>query len=188
LRSLLDDRFGPFDFDPAPHPLPGGYDGLDPAVRWGNRNFLNPPFVNLDQWVIKAVQELRDHGHETLLLCPFRPHMKWWLTHLSGKFAILPVIGYVRFKGYLDELPTSLACVWISSEPVSAELRTMQHAVFRPLEMARRANAGRLSHDQACARFPGAIVDNTDRVLLTGPVRPFEGVVSPPSKKPKTTT
>ena len=179
LLGLLAVRFGPFDFDPAPDPKPEGFDGLAPDTRWGKRNFLNPPFFNLDKWVAKAITELREHGNQTLILGPFRPHLKWWLTDISGKFAVLPIIGYVRFRGYKDELPHPLVCIWFSHEPVPPEMLRLQHAIFRPLEVARIRTNRRCTHDTACQGFPGAIVDMDGQFMCEGPVAPFmqlEGV------------
>jgi hypothetical protein len=174
LLGLLGQEFGPFDFDPAPDPKPEGFDGLAADTRWGKKNFLNPPFYNLDQWVEKAITELNDHDNETLLLGPFRPHLKWWLTTVSGKFPVLPIIGYVRFRGYKDELPHPLVCIWFTKRLVPPEMFRMQCAIYRPLEVARLAVGKRCKHDVACRDYPGALVDGAGDILVYGPVVPFE--------------
>ena len=42
MMKELNDEFD-FDYDPCPLPRPEGYDGLE--VEWGQRNYVNPPFV-----------------------------------------------------------------------------------------------------------------------------------------------
>lgn len=65
LYRALDAEFR-FDFDPCPHPLPDGFDGL--TCEWGQSNYVNPPFgkilhegrpVGVSAWVRKALLEYR---------------------------------------------------------------------------------------------------------------------------------
>jgi hypothetical protein len=44
LYRKLNEEFA-FDFDPAPFPLPAGFDGL--TVEWGKSNYVNPPFGSI---------------------------------------------------------------------------------------------------------------------------------------------
>lgn len=186
LLGLLSAKFGPFDCDPAPYPRPAGFDGLDPGTPWGRRNYLNPPFFNLEPWVLRCELELRERGNETLLLCPMRCHMAWWHRIIAGRHAVYPIQGYVRFKGYKDELPHPLVCVWFGASAATPAALQMQEAILRPLDVARLSSGGgagarggsggRLSHDRACAEHPGAFVDATGTVVLRGPVVPPEPV------------
>ena len=64
-----------FDFDPCPHPLPKGFNGL--ARSWGHCNFVNPPFraddntegQPLSSWVKKAIEEQKK-GRTSVLVLP----------------------------------------------------------------------------------------------------------------------
>ncbi len=44
LYAELDAEFS-FDFDPCPHPVPPGFDGL--TCEWGKSNYVNPPFGSI---------------------------------------------------------------------------------------------------------------------------------------------
>jgi hypothetical protein len=65
LYAQLNAEFN-FDFDPCPHPLPEGFDGL--TCDWGARNYVNPPFGSIihqgkkkgpTAWARKAIAEWR---------------------------------------------------------------------------------------------------------------------------------
>ena len=187
LLGLLGARFGPFDFDPAPYPLPPGFDGLHPDTVWGKCNFVNPPFADLEQWAVRAVHELDARGNTTLLLVPMRPHLRVWHELLAGRFAMYPVMGYVRFRGYADELPYTMAAVWISNDVMPESHYRAAVAILRPIDLMRDARKvdvdgkpapkGRVTHDIACATYPGALIDRDGTLLFKGPVCAFHPIV-----------
>jgi hypothetical protein len=49
----------------------------------------------------------------------------------------------------------------------------LQHAIFRPLEVARIRGSKHYTHDTACMEFPGAIVNMNCEFQCEGPVAPF---------------
>ena len=180
LYGLLNTAYGPFDFDPAPHPRPQGFDGLSPGTPWGKCNFLNPPFESLEPWVNRALEELGTHGATTVLLCQHRPYLPWWQTALAGR-PMLVMTRYVKFKGYTSDLPVSLVAVVITNSVFPEPFLRLQVYIRRPLDIMRELMPGRRPlHDHACAAFGGRIVDHTGQVLHQGPVVPVEPGEGPP--------
>ena len=59
LYDELNDEFN-FDFDPCP--LNSTFNGLE--VKWGKRNFINPPYSNVKGFLIKAHEELENGNVE----------------------------------------------------------------------------------------------------------------------------
>jgi len=94
----LDNEFH-FDFDPCP--LNPTFDGLE--ISWKKRNFINPPYSNIDGFLRKGLKEL-DNGNADLLvyLIPARTDTKWFHTYIypyfkRGLCEIRFVRGRVRF-------------------------------------------------------------------------------------------
>jgi hypothetical protein len=105
LLEQLAAEFGPFDFDPCPHPLPAGFDGL--TCEWGKRNYVNPPFGSImhqgrkkgpTAWVRKALEEHRK-GKTVVLVYPID---KWILMLLKEIGAKVRNLGDVRWLATED--------------------------------------------------------------------------------------
>ena len=86
IYGPLDAVFG-FDFDPCPHPLPAGFDGL--TCEWGRVNWVNPPFGSIlhegkkkgpTAWMRKAIAE-QQKGKTSVVVYPID---KWVLMMLSA--------------------------------------------------------------------------------------------------------
>jgi hypothetical protein len=100
-------EFGPFDFDPCPHPKPDDFDGL--TCEWeGERIYVNPPFGSIihdgkkkgpTAWVRKAIAEWQK-GKLVVLVYPID---KWVLMLLK---AIIGEHGDVRNLGDVKWLAT----------------------------------------------------------------------------------
>src|SRR6185369_2113951 len=105
LLAELAAEFGPFDFDPCPHPLPEGFDGL--TCEWGQRNYVNPPFGSImhqgrkkgpTAWVRKALAE-HAKGKTVVLVYPID---KWILMLLKAIGAKVRNLGDVRWLATED--------------------------------------------------------------------------------------
>lgn len=106
LYEKLDREFGPFDFDPCPHPKPEDFDGL--TCEWGARNYVNPPFGSIlhegkkkgpTAWMRKAIEEQRK-GKLSVVVYPID---KWILMMLAaiGETSVRN-LGDVRWNAIED--------------------------------------------------------------------------------------
>jgi hypothetical protein len=82
-------------------------DGL--ALEWLDRSYVNPPFADLGMWLEKAAIE-GSRGHRVIVLCPFRPHRRWFLDSCAG--AQIVCLHYaVKFKGHKSAFPAPLCLI-----------------------------------------------------------------------------
>ena len=104
LYASLDAEFG-FDFDPAPYPLPKGFDGL--TCDWGRSNYVNPPFGSIVHqgrkkgptfWARKAIAE-HVKGKTVVLVYPID---KWVLMLLKAG-AEVRNLGDIRWLAIEDQ-------------------------------------------------------------------------------------
>jgi hypothetical protein len=104
LYDRLNAEFA-FDFDPCPHPLPLGFDGL--TCEWGWSNYVNPPFGSIihnrkkkgpTAWVRKAIEEHRK-GKSVVLVYPVD---KWVLMLLAVTGSAVRNLGDVRWLATED--------------------------------------------------------------------------------------
>jgi hypothetical protein len=104
LYATLNAEFN-FTFDPCPHPLPKGFDGL--TCEWGERNYVNPPFGSIihqgkkkgpTAWVRKALLE-QSKGRLVVLVYPID---KWVLMLLRAIGSEVRNLGDVRWHAIED--------------------------------------------------------------------------------------
>ena len=107
LYARLDAEFN-FDFDPCPHPLPKGFDGL--TCEWGQSNYVNPPFGSImhqgrkkgpTAWVRKALAE-QAKGKRVVLVYPVDKWMLMLLKVIAGEHAAVRNLGDVRWMAIED--------------------------------------------------------------------------------------
>jgi hypothetical protein len=107
LYQKLNSEFH-FTFDPCPHPLPDGFDGL--TVDWGSSNYVNPPFGSImhqgrmkgpTAWARKALMECQK-GKRVVFVYPLQ---KWVLMLLTAAGADVRNLGDVRWCAIEDGTP-----------------------------------------------------------------------------------
>ncbi len=127
LYARLNTEFA-FDFDPCPHPLPEGFDGL--TCEWGQRNYVNPPFGSIihqgkkkgpTAWVRKAIIE-QQKGKLVVLVYPVD---KWVLMLLEAIGTEVRNLGDVRWCSIEDGRPGKgtgrhIACFILRPSALSA--------------------------------------------------------------------
>lgn len=93
-----------FDFDPCPHPLPDGFNGL--TAEWGQSNYVNPPFGSImvnghkrgpTAWARKAIIEHRK-GKRVVLVYP----VDKWVLMLTSAGATVRNLGDVHWHAIED--------------------------------------------------------------------------------------
>lgn len=103
LYAELDAEFA-FDFDPCPHPLPDGFDGL--TCEWGQSSYVNPPFGSIlhegrkkgpTAWARKAIAE-HQKGKRVVLVYPIDK----WVLMLLAAGAKVRNLGDVRWLATED--------------------------------------------------------------------------------------
>lgn len=100
-----------FDFDPCPHPLPKGFDGL--TCEWGSCSYVNPPFGSImhegrkkgpTAWVRKSLEEWRK-GKTVVLVYPVDKWLLMLVEAIFGDAADIRNLGDVKWCSTEDGTP-----------------------------------------------------------------------------------
>jgi hypothetical protein len=131
----LSRQYGPFDFDPCPHPRPEGYDSL--RIPWGRCNYVNPPFHQHDgvdgqgptAFVRKAIGEQKQ-GKTSVLTLPVQSYVDLLLE--AG--AELQSLGRVRWRESRrgEPMPGPSPCLLLRFARFSEVLSHPSVAGFHP--------------------------------------------------------
>jgi hypothetical protein len=121
-----------FDFDPCPvYPV---HDAME--IPWGRMNFVNPPFSRADAFVFRAIEQAKQNGATTIVLCPAATNSRWF--GLAADTGHLKWVAFLRcgmcFEGFDRHIPNRLMLLCISPEK-TARIRGM---FIDPLEASKR--------------------------------------------------
>lgn len=93
LYDELDKEFK-FDFDPCP--LHSTFDGL--TVKWGKRNFVNPPYSKVSEFLNKAWDEINNGNAELCVFLTFsNTDTRWFHNSIYNKTTIRFIKGRLKF-------------------------------------------------------------------------------------------
>lgn len=108
-KELYDDldKIYQFDFDPCPlHPT---YNGL--AIEWGERNFVNPPYSNIVNWIAKGIKEM-EKGKLSVFLITARTNSKYWFEYVFPNATnVVFLEKKVKFGTYEKPMPIPIVLV-----------------------------------------------------------------------------
>lgn len=83
------DREFKFTFDPCPlYGKDGDFNGLE--VEWSSCNWVNPPYSEIQKWVVKTIEELKK-GKKTVMLITARTASNYWFN------LIFPFVSEIRW-------------------------------------------------------------------------------------------
>ena len=83
-------------------------DALTRPWSCGGWNFCNPPFADIEPWVMKAVSESQ-LGAQTCMLLPASVGSNWWANFVDGCAHVLFLNGRVTFVGHTKPYPKDIA-------------------------------------------------------------------------------
>lgn len=108
VYQVLDAEFR-FDFDPCPSDPQ--WDGLDPSLKWGRSNYVNPPYGReLPKWVARGYEEYM-RGNTVVFLIPSRTDTKWWHEYCMNATEIRFIKGRLKFDDQENSAPFPSAIV-----------------------------------------------------------------------------
>jgi phage N-6-adenine-methyltransferase len=124
IYRQLDSEFH-FDFDPCPANFcpetlfykPGSdetaRDGL--LCEWGYRNFVNPPYSEIERWIRKGYQEYKK-GKTVVFLIPSRTDTSYWHDYIMKATEIRFIRGRLKFGKAKNSAPFPSAIVIFKQE------------------------------------------------------------------------
>ena len=92
-KNIYDQFINDGFFDPCP--LNSNFNGLE--IEWKDRNFVNPPYSKIKDWVNKSIEEHKK-GKEVILLIPARTDTKYFRKLVDYGCDIDFITGRLHFN------------------------------------------------------------------------------------------
>lgn len=126
LYRQLDAEFN-FDFDPCP--VNPSFNGL--VVAWKDRNFVNPPYNEVEKWIQKGFFEFKK-GKLVVFLVAARTDTKWFHRYvLPHAKEIRFLKGRLKFSGCKDSAPfPSMVIVFGERKEPFANRKTLSFSLY----------------------------------------------------------
>lgn len=95
-------------FDPCP--LNSQFDGLE--IEWKNKNFVNPPYSKIKDFVDKSIEEHKK-GRKVILLIPARTDTKYFRKLVDYGCDIFFITGRLHFNNS-NSAPFPSCYIWLT--------------------------------------------------------------------------
>ena len=104
-----------FNFSYDPCPFQSDFDGLQ--TDWVGNIYVNPPYSNIEPFIIKGLQELKKSANVVVYLIPVRSDTKYW-HNLIMKYAneIRFVKGRLNFNDAKSPSPFPVCLIIFNKE------------------------------------------------------------------------
>lgn len=99
LYKELDKEFN-FNFDPCPSDP--NFDGLN--IDWKDRNFVNPPYKNIKDWIKKGYEEYKK-GKLVVFLIPARTDTSYFHIYIYPYAELRFIRGRLKFNDQKGSAP-----------------------------------------------------------------------------------
>jgi phage N-6-adenine-methyltransferase len=70
--------------------------------------FCNPPYADIEPWVMKACYETEGAGVNVAMLLPASTGSNWWRTYVHNRCYVLLLNGRLTFVGHKTPYPKDL--------------------------------------------------------------------------------
>ena len=107
-RGFYEELHKEFNFTFDPCPTDPKFDGL--TIEWKERNFVNPPYSQIKDWVKKGYEE-HLKGKIVVMLIPSRTDTIWWHDYIMKAKEIRFIKGRLKFDDYKNSAPFPSAVV-----------------------------------------------------------------------------
>lgn len=97
-------------FDPCPLHCES-FDGL--SIPWKEKNFVNPPYSQIEKWVDKAIEEVH-LGKKIVLLVPVRTDTKWFAKLCRSGVTLHFLTGRLKFGDSKASAPFPSMLVYLA--------------------------------------------------------------------------
>ena len=104
-------------FDPCP--LDSVFDGLE--IEWEEKNFINPPYSKIKQFVDKSIEEHKK-GKEIILLIPARTDTKYFRKLVDYGCDIVFITGRLHFNDS-NSAPFPSCLVYLTNKQTECDWR-----------------------------------------------------------------
>ena len=116
-KELYNELNSKWFFDHDPCPLSEDYQGVGLFANWGYMNFVNPPYSNIQQFLLTAVSVFHQMGKQSIVLLPSRTDTKWFHEIVLRYATRVEFIkGRLKFGGSKNTAPFPSMLVYFVNE------------------------------------------------------------------------